>query len=105
MPLIARLLMYGFAVMMLVGAIYLTRMAVNLAHSEGRRVTFAQLLLGLMVGYVSAMVFVFMLLQDIVGWPHSRVVGVLECLFVPLLVAFTWFVHLLINEIQAKNDS
>jgi hypothetical protein len=86
--------------MMLAGAIYLIRMAMNLAHSEGRRVRYAELLLGLMVGYISTMVFLFMLLQDVVGWSHSRVVGGLEFLFFPLLAMFTWFMWLLRRAID-----
>lgn len=107
MPLVARLVMYGFAVLMLVGAIYLSRLAVNFAHNKGRRVTFAELLLGLMTGYVSMIVFVFMLLQDIAGWSHPRAQEAAEILMIPLVVAFTlflWQLRRAIDEMQDKSD-
>ncbi len=104
MPDYMKLVIYGGALMFLVGAIYFTRRAFEIAGEESRHPTLVELSLGIYTAFLSLATFLPQFLEDVVGWDYSRVKPLQEIMILPLSVIFWGVVFWLSRAIREEED-
>lgn len=104
MPDYMKLVIYGGAFMFLVGAIYFTRRAFEIAEEESRRPTLLELSLGIYTAFLSLAIFLPQFLQDVVDWDYSRVKRLQEIMILPLSVIF-WGVVFWFSRVIREEDN